>query len=265
MTTDILLATVTQTETQAVLQLFPGYQGISIRKKIYYDLGFINDLRVALFQQPHIGSTGTAGSHMSIKEAINALSPLYVIMVGIAFGINSDALKIGDILVSRQIQDYDPQRVSLGADNQPVFEPRGDRVTASPHLLDLFIAGQYSLPNIWPGQPPKIEFGLILSGSKLVDHLGYREELRRFAPDAIGGEMEGIGLYHAASERKVHWILVKAICDWGDGNKHIDKDDRQQLAASNAAIFTCHVLQSGGFEHHRPKKKITRRPPSNGK
>src|SRR5262249_30763174 len=145
----------------------------------------------------------------------------------------------------------DPQRVSLGADNRLVFEPRGDRVMASPHLLDLFIAGQYSLPNIWSDKPPKINFGLILSGSKLVDHPGYREELHRFAPDAIGGEMEGIGLYHAAAERKVHWILVKAICDWADGNKHLDKNNRQKLAASNAAVFTHHVLQRGGFERHR--------------
>lgn len=254
MVTDILLATVTAIETQAVLELFPGYQEVSIRKKIYFDLGLINDLRVVLFQQPHMGSTGTAGSHMSIKEAINALSPLYVIMVGIAFGIDSDTQNIGDILISRHIQDYDPQRVSLGADSKPVFEPRGDRVMASPHLLDLFIAGQYSLPNVWAGKPPKINFGLILSGSKLVDHLDYRDELRRFAPDAIGGEMEGIGLYHAASERKVHWILIKAICDWADGNKHVDKNDRQRLAASNAAIFTHHVLQRGGFERHRTKK-----------
>jgi nucleoside phosphorylase len=206
-----------------------------------------------------MGSAGTAGSHMSVKEAINALSPLYVIMVGIAFGTNPDRQNIGDILVSRHIQDYDPQRVSLGADNKPVFEPRGDRVMASPHLLGLFMAGQYSPPNIWSGKPPKIDFGLILSGSKLVDHLDYRDELRRFAPDAIGGEMEGIGLYHAASDRKVHWILVKAICDWADGNKHIEKNDRQQLAASNAAIFTCHVLQRGGFERHRTKKKTPRR------
>lgn len=254
MTTDILLATVTSIETEAVLELFPGYQDVSIGKKIYFDLGSINDLRVVLFQQPHMGSTGSAGSHMSIKEAINALSPLYVIMVGIAFGINSDTQNIGDILVSQQIQDYDPQRVSPGTDNKPVFEPRGGRVPASPHLLHLFMAGQYSLANVWSGEPPKIHFGLILSGSKVVDHLGYRDELRGFACDAIGGEMEGIGLYHAASERKVHWILVKAICDWADGNKHVDKNDRQQLAAGNAALFTHHVLQRGGFERHRTKK-----------
>lgn len=175
-------------------------------------------------------------------------------MLGIAFGINPDKHNIGDILVSRQIQDYDPQRVSLGPDNQQVLEYRGEKVSASPHLLDLFNAGQYFLHDVWSWEPPKIEFGLLLSGSKLIDNLDYREALRSVAPDAIGGEMEGIGLYHAASDHKVDWILVKAICDWADGKKNINKESQQKLAARNAAMFTRHVLQRGGFDHHRAQR-----------
>jgi nucleoside phosphorylase len=257
MKTDVLLTTATPVETKAVLELFPGYQEVEIREKIYFDLGLINDLQIVLIQQTHMGSNGTAGSHISIKEAIEALSPLYVIMVGIAFGIDASKQDIGDILVSQHIQNYDLQRVSTGPDNKPKFENRGERVTASTLLLSRFMAAQYSPPNTWPGKPPKIDFGLILSGSKLVDHEDYRNELRNLAPDAIGGEMEGIGLYHAASDKKVHWIVVKAICDWADGNKHVRKNDRQQLAAKNAAIFTLHVLQRSSFKHHRRTNKKT--------
>jgi nucleoside phosphorylase len=64
-------------------------------------------------------------------------------------------------------------------------------------------------------------------------------------PEAIGGDMEGAGLYAAAGVAKVDWILVKAICDWADGNKN---DDAQQLAAHNAADFVRHVIQLGGWE-----------------
>jgi len=42
--------------------------------------------------------------------------------------------------------------------------------------------------------------------------------------------------YGAAAQRnKVDWILVKAICDWADGNKHQNKSRCQNEAAENAA------------------------------
>jgi hypothetical protein len=83
----------------------------------------------------------------------------------------------------------------------------------------------------------------MLSGEKLVDHIDFRAQLRRFEPEAIGGEMEGAGLYVACQSKKVDWILVKAICDWADGKKDKDKHARQQTAATNAARFVLHALQ----------------------
>jgi nucleoside phosphorylase len=105
-------------------------------------------------------------------------------------------------------------------------------------LLDRFRSGD----NDWQYAPT--HFGLVLSGEKLVDDLTFREWLLKIEPEAIGGEMEGAGLYAAARNAKVDWILVKAICDWADGTKN---DDAQQLAARNAAQFVLHVLQLGGW------------------
>lgn len=45
------------------------------------------------------------------------------------------------------------------------------------------------------------------------------DQLRKLAPEAPGGEMEGTGLYSAAQRKKVDWLLVKAVCDWADGKK----------------------------------------------
>jgi hypothetical protein len=93
-----------------------------------------------------------------------------------------------------------------------------------------------------------VVFGLILSGEKLVDNQDFRDQLRRLEPEAIGGEMEGVGLYAAAerSRAKVDWILVKAICDWADGQKHQNKSQRQRKASRNAARFTIQILRHGG-------------------
>jgi hypothetical protein len=94
---------------------------------------------------------------------------------------------------------------------------------------------------LWVGA--EVRFGVMLTGEKLVDNVDFRDQLYDLEPEAIGGEMEGTGLYVACQDKKVDWILVKAICDWADGQKAKDKDARQQTAALNAATFVLHFLQ----------------------
>jgi len=55
--------------------------------------------------------------------------------------------------------------------------------------------------------------------------------------------MEGAGLYAACQVAKVDRLLVKAICDWADGNKSKNKSTNQQKAAANAARFVVHLLK----------------------
>jgi hypothetical protein len=76
-----------------------------------------------------------------------------------------------------------------------------------------------------------------------VDNIDFRQQLLDLEPEAIGGEMEGSGLYVACQDPTVDWVLVKSICDWADGNKAQDKEERQQLAAENAASFVLYMLQ----------------------
>ena len=135
----------------------------------------------------------------------------------------------------RQLQSYEPQKLDL----QRGQMPRGDRTMSSERLLDRFRSGDLD----WEGA--STSFGLILSGEKLVNEPAFRDLLLKLEPEAIGGEMEGAGLYVAAREAKVDWILVKAICDWAEGTK---SDDAQPMAAHNAAQFVLHVLQLGGWE-----------------
>jgi 5'-3' exonuclease len=64
-------------------------------------------------------------------------------------------------------------------------------------------------------------------------------------PQAIGAEMEGAGVYAACKNRNVtEWILVKGICDYGDGNKGVGKVKRQNLAAKCATSLSLKVFGS---------------------
>ena len=235
---NLLLVTVTKVETLTVIDLFLKFtgrerKGKKIGNNIYYPLGSIGDVNILLVPS-EMGAIGPGAAIITIKDAIKAFSPVAVIMVGIAFGADSKKQKKGEILVSRQIFSYEPQKVKEGG---PRY--RGDKVTVPTSLLKIFRSGDIS----WQGV--KIHFGTILSGEKLINDVDFRDNLLAEEPEAIGGEMEGAGLYSAASDEKVDWILVKGICDFADGNK---QDDAQFTAASNAASFVLHVIQQGYFD-----------------
>lgn len=232
---DVLLVTVTKVESRAVLQTFEEATGqrariLRIADRVYRDLGRVNGAKVCLALS-EMGAGGLGAAQQAIQKGIAALRPSAVVMVGIAFGINPAKQAIGDILVSRQLMLYELQRVGA-----TTILPRGDRPHASPSLLNQMQNADID----WDGA--RVRFGLILTGEKLVDNLDYCQQLQRLEPEALGGEMEGAGLYAACQDAKVDWILVKAICDWADGNKAQDKEVRQELAARNAALFVLHTL-----------------------
>lgn len=238
---DVLLVTVAAVEAKAVLDLFPKSKLHHIGDQTYHDLGITGDAWTFMVQS-EMGPGGQGGAMFTILEGITNLHPSAVVMVGIAFGMNEKGQAIGDILVSRQILDYDLQRIGTDDDGKRIILPRGDRPSASPRMLSRFRAAA----NYWQ-VPPKVRFGLVLSGAKLVDNQDFRDQLLTFELEAIGGEMEGGGLYAAAQRKKVDWILVKAICDWADGNKKQVEGQRQKEAAENAARFTKYVIEKGGF------------------
>ncbi|MCU0126606.1 hypothetical protein N8H41_21735 [Pseudomonas vlassakiae] len=235
----VLIVTVTHVESQAVLSAFHKANGQAPKAKfinghIYQELGAIGifDCFLAISE---MGAGGTGGSTLSVKKAIEEINPDSVIMTGIAFGIDKRNFSIGDILVSNQVQLYDLQKLHSNGK----LTIRGDKPHASSTLLNWVSHAKLSWTAI---SKSKVESGLILSGDKLIDNVDYRDLLADQAPEALGGEMEGAGLYAACHTSKVDWLLIKAICDWADGNKSKNKTANQLKAANNAASFVTHLL-----------------------
>jgi nucleoside phosphorylase len=242
---DVLLVTVTIVETTAVLDVAKGWTGQDAQRvfegdKTYYDLGIVGGAKTWLVRS-EMGAGGPGGSYTTVFEGIRTLSPSSVIMVGIAFGVDEKTQKIGQVLVSRQLLDYDFQKIVEAKDGNEKRMVRGDRTQASRRLLDRLRDGELG----W--SEAKIDFGLMLSGPKLIDNIHFRDQLLQIEPEAIGGEMEAVGLHGAAVANKVDWIMVKAVCDYADGHKRENKEERQKLAAQNAAKFVFHVISRGGL------------------
>jgi nucleoside phosphorylase len=221
---DLLLVTVNDHETRAILDVFREATSreaipVPLEGRLYLNLGAINGTTV-YHALSEMGSSGPGAMHQAVDKAIRALDPGAVIAVGIAFGVSQVKQSVGDILVSRQLQLYDLQRVG----SKIIL--RGDKPHAAPRLINHFDVFKKVK---WAG--PSVVFGLVLSGEKLVDNEDYRDQLVGLQTEALGGEMEGAGLYVSSAEHIVDWIVIKAICDWADGNKGVNKEECQKTAA----------------------------------
>jgi len=247
----VLLFTVSRAESQALKTALIDATGREPKlKKIdgfsYQTYGLFGDYEI-IHQISGMGSGGTEGSQESVGRSISAVLPAAVIMIGIAFGVDSSKQPIGTILIAKQIQTYDLQRINADAS----ITLRGDKATASPLLLNWVAHAEITLRE----NSPKIEKGLLLSGEKLIDNKDYRDSIVRQSPESLGGEMEGAGLYVACQVAKVDWLMVKAVCDWADGNKSTDKEQRQALAAKTAAEFIIHLLRSNSENPTNARRK----------
>jgi nucleoside phosphorylase len=253
---DFVLVVAVPVEQNAVLALLEPVDDGGAALKVFegetvYYVGRLGLYTCALVMC-QIGSTGRDSSILATSAAIETWKPAGgVIMPGIAFGRHTPPLDhdpltdakqlIGDVLVATQVVPYEPARmgisehVSRGAHPEPSlllvnrlrnldwsWTPSGDASTA----------------------PRGLQFGPVLSGEKLVDDPSFKQRLFEEFPKAIGGEMEGAGVYAASSRAHAHWIVVKAICDWGDGSK---TKEFQPLAARNAAAVVQAVLSEPGL------------------
>lgn len=233
-----LLVTATDTETKTLHRHLTPLQGETDIWEIYkgnhtYYVGTFGKYVVA-HVACDMGAIGAEASLVTVSNAIDALKPKFVLMVGIAFGIDEQKQKIGDVLVSKTLLPYESQRVN----NKGNITFRGPQPEASLLLANRFRNMRDWQYEIQPNHFSKLEIGGILTGEKLIDDLDYRDSFKQHFATAIGGEMEGAGLYAACANKSVPWILVKAICDFADGNKKEQKETKQQIAIQ-AALSAC--------------------------
>jgi nucleoside phosphorylase len=205
----------------------------------YTVYGPIGGTTVALVRSS-MGSSGPGGSTLTVSDAVSRLKPWAVVAVGIAFGIDEKDSPIGQVLLSEQLAEYEPQRVGTGGSGELKIVHRGRRTPGSPILLSRFRDSHLDTHGI------DVKAGLLLSGEKLIDNADFKDALTEAFPDAIGGEMEGAGVFAATSREGVHVLVVKAVCDYA-AQKSDGKEERQATAAAAAADAFMHVLRAGGL------------------
>ncbi|MCG9766198.1 5'-methylthioadenosine/S-adenosylhomocysteine nucleosidase [Vibrio alginolyticus] len=228
-------------EKKAYIEIFSGKLKYYIGRFGAYQAGYI---------RCSMGTIEADSAGYVTEKIIDLFKPKFVVMPGIAFGINEKKQKIGDVLVSEKISPYDPERV--GEDDSIM---RSDPFRAGTTLKSRFKNIMDWNHHLGNSKYSEIHFGNLLSGNKLVDNLEYRKFLVNKFEKPIGGEMEGTGLSAKCSENGVEFIVVKGICDWADGKKHKE----WQPKAAKAAVSLCsHIFNKRtAFEEHG-LKKLTR-------
>jgi nucleoside phosphorylase/anti-sigma regulatory factor (Ser/Thr protein kinase) len=238
---DLLVITATPVETEAALFAFRPFEGENHLVRFYindtYTLGVFGRYAAVHVQCNSMGSASRQGSALTTIDAIDTWKPKAVVMVGIAFGKDEKKQKLQDILVSEAVVPYEFERIGeVQKISRAYTAPSGSTLFERAKVLNRFSDGNV-----------QVHYGKILSGEKVVDSQAFKYDLFNTYKEAIGGEMEGAGLFAACSRRGVsEWLLVKSICDWADGSKN---KEVQKPAAETAVDFVRKLfISNSAFE-----------------
>ena len=240
---DIILVTATITEYRAVVRTAKptGRDGKKYIKVTTEDgsakfmLGSYGKKTVAIIRT----GQGPKETRKKLEKVQSIIKAKYVIAIGICYGMNDEKSKLGDIIVAEYVWDISETRVIDGKKEfNPKVYPTGAKLQNIFTDHDTFTV----LPDMPDVKPVKIHYGILVTEDTLVDSQDHKEDILEQIPKAIGGEKEAEGINAAATNGHYEWIVIKAIADWGDGNKEPFRKC-QEYASIAAARFVLHCLE----------------------
>jgi nucleoside phosphorylase len=92
--------------------------------------------------------------------------------------------------------------------------------------------------------PPRIHFGPIFSGDKVVASEHALDNLLALRLDALGVEMEGAGVALAAKHASKPFLMVRGVADYADDKKSTDHLRWAPEACESVARFVAALLAS---------------------
>lgn len=206
-------------------------------------LGEVAGQRILVFP---IDGVGTAAAAQAAELVIRVWNPAYLMLAGIAAGASrpSADLRLGDVLVADQVVGYELAKVKPDKVDRRYNVYRSDvellnfaRSLRSADWTDRITTQRPDDPH--GRMRPLVHVGPMLAGDKVLADGATLTELRQAWPEAIGVEMEGVGVAHAAHRNGVGFLMVKAVCDLADDKKD---DTWHRYASAAAAHFAIAVL-----------------------
>ena len=257
--TEILLITANQNEYNAVIY-FLKPRGAKKELLIYdfdFSVGFLKRntryvfgrfgmCNVAVHSIPKQGPAAAQSAIITAASCFENLAAIFA--VGVACGVKKKT-KLLDVIIAEKVSFYTDARLST-QDGKLKIKPRAPRDLSTSKVYRLkftMTKPKWSKHNSvimkCLSDEPKMYFKNVLSGNYLIDNEGVQETLlNTFASDAYAIEMEIAGLFHDYGDHNVQLMLVKAVCDYGDGSKN---KEYQPTAALLAAECVHYYLSKG--------------------
>lgn len=212
---------------------------------LYY-LGEYNSKRIVCASSYEMGMSAAA---ILGTKVIMKFRPRYLIMTGIAGGVDKSKHHFGDVIVADPCFDYGSgKRVSN--DGKSEFKPDyrqmrlNDSVNATLQKIaaqrDILSAIKNGCDYPKPDSELQVSVAPFGSGAAVVTDLNVIGEVTNHNRKFAAFDMEAYGVMLAgyiSDEPKPIAIVMKAISDFGDG-----KDDRYQKYASYTSAKLCEVL-----------------------
>ncbi|XP_073253368.1 uncharacterized protein [Porites lutea] len=240
---DVLLVTVKDCE------FLSCYNELKDPYRYYYkDVGYVyfnnvqsheEKVKVALLRCSE-GSIGPNSSLISVKNAALILQPKAVISVGVCSGLNPDKTKLGDVVVSAKLTTYASKVVTSDQEQSAGMSSHVSRLFSN-IISNCADGWQAPLKNPEDRQVKVHWNGEFLSGPEQIRAQWRRKELVNRHPLAAGVEMEGEGVFTAAFDSQVEWLIVKGIADFADGEQ-ATAESWEACASVMAASLVSHIL-----------------------
>ena len=254
--TEVLLITANDNEYNAVLKFLDPRESKRtllkcdhpipvgfLKRKAHYVFGRFGMCKVAVH---FLSNQGPAAAQSAIITAALCFKNLDAIFaVGVTCGVKHKT-KLLDVIVAEKVSFYTDARLST-EDGQLKIEPRSTHnlITSKDYRSKFTMTKLKWSKDIMKRllHEPRMHFKNVLSGNYLIDNEDVQKTLlSTFARDAYGIEMESAGLFYEYGNHNVQLMVVKAVCDYGDGSKN---KEYQPTAALLAAECVHHYLSKG--------------------
>lgn len=181
--------------------------------------------------------------------------PRYLFMTGIAAAVNRNDANLGDILVAKKVWDGASGKIKTNEEGNDIFYPDYHELPLDTDLQAIVmrlkknhqllngIEERYAYEAGKPQTRLQVHLGPVVSVPAVLSSKEQVDEIQTHCRKLLGVEMEGYGVFHAASisahPRPQYTMLVKSVSDYADPEK---SDDYQDYAMYTSAEFAKFVI-----------------------
>ncbi|MEO5331571.1 MAG: hypothetical protein H7839_06065 [Magnetococcus sp. YQC-5] len=227
---DFLFITALEEERDATLSVFPELRRLPAEQgdiRVYYSgrvllpTGMDGSYRIVLVSLLDMGRVEAA---TATSDAIRRWSPRYVILVGIAGGVFDEGVALGDVLVPRQIVDYEHQKIQENS----VPEVRFRTYTVDQRLIGSVQALRATEWTDRTSETPrpglgesKRHIGNVACGDKVVAKEAFLKQSLNGWHRLIGVDMESSGVAVACMQAAENpgFLMIKGVSDLANADK----------------------------------------------